>query len=220
MAKKRKRRNSKKVRKTIKRSMPSLFSGKAVLRQAGQWPLLECLIHAEWQDTYQITQILVARKSPRGNVAIGTFIVDLACLGVKNAYAALFHSVAEYRRELRSDMTSRQEMVKCDLDLAAKVIETAVNYAGSLGFKPNKDIKDALLVMGETHPEECATDVPVGGEDGQPMFIAGPYDDVKQIMRKLSRKVGESNYHFMAPIDSLTVFDDEFDEEEWEELDD
>jgi len=212
MAKKRKRRDSKRSRKVSRR--PLLFSGKSILRQAGQWPLLECLINAEWRDTYQITQILVARKSPRGNVVTGSFVVDLACLGVKNAYAALFQSAAEYRRKLRSDLTGRQEMMKCDLDLAAKVIETAVNYANSLGFKPNKDVKDALLVMGETHPEECDTDIPVGGEDGQPMFIAGPYDDVNQIMRKLNRKVGEGNYYFLVPADSLGFSDEMVEDEE------
>lgn len=217
MAKKRKRRDSKKSRKALKRPAPTLFRVKSTLRQAGQWPLLECLIHAGWRDTHQITQILVARQSPRGQVATGAFVVDLACLGVKNAFAALFPSARGYRREMRSGITDKQEMVTCDLNLAAKVIETAVDYAGSLGFKPNKDIKDALLVMGETHSENNDTEIPVGGEDGQPMFIAGPYDDVEQIMRKLDRKVGEGNYHFLTPIGPLGFFDDQFDD--WEDED-
>ena len=110
-------------------------------------------------------------------------------------------------------------MIKCDLDLAAKVIETAVNYAGNLGFKPHKDIKDALLVMGETHPENCDIEVPVGGEDGQPFFVAGPYDNVKLVMSKLNRALGEDNYRFLTSLGAPDFFADEFDEGDMEALD-
>ena len=191
------------------------------LKQAGQWPLLECLIAAEWRDTTKISQICVARQSPHGDVMAGAVVIDLGCLGVKNAYAAHFHSAHEYRREMRALLTKNQDLIACDLDLAAKVIDEAVKYAGSLGFKPNRDLKDVLLVMGETRPENCSTAVPVGGEDGQPFYFVGPYDDPDRVMRILDRKVGRGNYHFIVPLGSPDLFDDEFDEmDEWEEDDD
>jgi hypothetical protein len=52
---------------------------------AGQWPLLECWLTEEWQDVRQIVQILVARRGPRDEIAVGVFLVDLGCLGLKNA---------------------------------------------------------------------------------------------------------------------------------------
>jgi hypothetical protein len=173
---------------------------------------LECIIAEEWREQGAIIQLCVARQSPRGDVMAGACVIDLGCLGVKNAYAAHFHSAAEYRREMRSRITQNQKMIPCDLDLAAKVIDEAVKYANSLGFRPNRDLKDALLVLGETHPENCPTEIPLGGEDGQPFFVAGPYDDPGRIMRILDRKVGRGNYHFLAPIGPADFFDDEFDE--------
>ncbi len=194
--------------------------GRAKLRLAGNWSLLECIIAAKWRERGQIVQVCVARQSSQGEVFAGAFVVDLGCLGVKNAYAAHFHSAMEYRRLMRSALTRGQEMMACDLDLAAKVIDEAVKYAGNLGFKPNRDIKDALLVMGETHPEMCAEEIPLGGEDGKPLFIAGPYDDPDRVMRILDRAVGEGNYQFIVPMRPPGFFDDEFDEiDEWDEDD-
>lgn len=87
---------------------PRPLKGRALLRAAGGWPLHECLLTKTWQKTEEIIQILVARRSTTGQIAIGTFLVDLGCLGVKNAFTAFFDSQREYKRELRSEMMARQ----------------------------------------------------------------------------------------------------------------
>ncbi len=205
---KRRKRVKKTKRKGAAREIP-LSTGKAMLRRSSKWPLLECIISAGWRETNQIIQLCVVRQSPQGDVIAGVCVIDLGCLGVKNAYAAPFQSVSEYRRELRSHLTKHQKLIPCDLNLAAKVIVEAVQYAGSLGFRPNRDLKNVLLVMGDTHPETCAEEVPLGGEDGRPLFIAGPYDDPARIMRVLDRKVGPGNYHFIAPMDDPAFFEED-----------
>ena len=216
---KRRKRQKKVKKKGITRKIAQSL-GKAMLHRAGKWPLLECIIAADWRKPGEIIQVCVARQSPQGDVITGACVVDLGCLGVKNAFAARFHSVSEYRRELRSGLTQRQKMITCDLDLAAKVIAEAVKYAGSLGFRPNRDLKDVLLVMGDAHPGNCTEEIPLGGKDGQPFFIAGPYDNPDRIMRILDRKVGRENYHFIAPTGPSGFFDDKLDEiGEWNEED-
>ncbi len=172
---------------------------RATLQSAASWPLLECLLTKNWQKPGELVQILVARRSATGQVATGSFLVDLACLGVKSAFASLFNSTMEYR-QLRDGMTARQAMAPADLNLVAKIIREGVRYADSLGFKPDPDYRDALIVLGSADPDACATPIPLGGEDGQPLFIAGPHDDVGKIMRQLDKAVGPGNYHFMAPL--------------------
>ena len=191
-------------------------SEKGLLRQSRTWPLLECLISAEWQDPKQLTQICVARQSPSGDIAVGSFLLDKACLGAKNGYGRIFTSKRQYKKELRNPLMKSQEMTTCDVDMAAKIIDEAINYAQSIGFKPHKDTKQAFLVLGDTHPEKYADlEVPVGGEDGKPFFVAGPYDDVNRITRILNRKVGEGNYLYIMPIppDAEILID-----EDWVEL--
>ncbi len=205
MKKRRQKRKTKK--KGLVKRKPQT-TGKSALRRAKKWPLLECLISKDWRNTHELTQICLARQSSSGEILAGVAVVDLGCLGVKNAYAAHFYSAYNYRHELRARLEQNQSLVECDLDLAAKVIAEAVRYADSLGFKPNRDLRDVLLLMDDAHPENCTTEVPVGGEDGQPFYFAGPYDNSEQIMRVLDRKVGPGNYRFFVPLDDQPFFDD------------
>jgi len=85
------------------------------------------------------------------------------------------------------------------LDLAAKVVQEAIIYARSLGFEPNKDTGSALRILGETHPENCHEEIPLGGPHGRPFYMAGPDDNVKRIMMTLDRTVGPGNYHSVVP---------------------
>ena len=174
-------------------------SPRALLRASGDWPLYECLLTEEWQEEGAIIQILVARRSPSGQIAIGTFLVDLGCLGVKSAFASLFDTRREYE-ELRNGMMSRQDMVKADLNLVAKIVREAIAYAQDLGFKPAPDYRDAMLVLGDADPDACDVPIPLGGRDGKPFFIAGPYDNVDRIVAKLTRKLGPDGFHFMFPV--------------------
>ncbi|MEM7116061.1 MAG: hypothetical protein AAF614_26710 [Chloroflexota bacterium] len=189
-----------------------------MVRKSGSWPLVECLIPVEWQETEQIQQICIVRQSPAtGMVAAGVYLVDLACLGVKNAYAAPFHSVREYQEKLRTKLAEGQEMMEADINLAAKIIDESIVYAKSLGLKPHKDIRQANWVRGETHPEMCDEDIPVGGSDGKPLFVQGPYDNVDKIMRILDRTVGRENYHYLLAVGDpfntdMEMYDEDFDE--------
>lgn len=175
-------------------------SPRQVLRESGGWPLLECLISKEWQNTARLTQILVARQASDGRVAAGVFLVDLACLGVKNGFARLFGSRREYEQELRSLITGREAMVEADLNLAAKIIREATNYAANLGFRPHPDAADAMLVLGEANPDACDIPVPLGGPEGKPLYIAGPYDNAQAIINRLTRKLGPDGFHYFVAL--------------------
>jgi hypothetical protein len=194
-----KARQRKETKRKKKRTLSrSLFqSPRALLRASGSWPLHECLLSKEWQKE---VQTLVARRSPTGQIAIGTFLVDLGCLGVKSAFASLFDTRREYQQKLRRKMTSRQKMIKADVNLVAKIVREAIAYADDLGFKPDPDYRDAMLVLGDADPDACDVPIPLGGKDGRPFFFAGPYDNVDRIMAKLTRKLGPDGFHFIFPL--------------------
>jgi hypothetical protein len=197
-----KARQRKEAKRKEKRSLlRQLFqSPRALLRASGNWPLRECLLTKEWQKEGAIVQILVARRSPSGQIATGMFLVDLGCLGVKSAFASLFDTRRDYERKLRATITSQQDMIKADLNLVAKIIHEAIAYAQDLGFKPDPDYRDAMLVLGGADPDACDVPIPLGGRDGKPLFIAGPYDKVDRIMAKLTRKLGPDGFNFLFPV--------------------
>ena len=153
-----KARRRKKSKRKEKRSLLSRVfqSPRTLLRSSGSWPLHECLLTKGWQKEGTIVQILVARRSPTGQIATGTFLVDLGCLGVKSAFASLFDTRREYQRKLRAGMMAQQKMIKTDLNLVAKIIRDAIAYAKELGCKPDPDAPDAMLVPGEAHADPRA----------------------------------------------------------------
>jgi hypothetical protein len=187
-------------RKTKQRAAaPTPKGRRAQLRASADWPLHECLLTKNWQDTSEIVQLLVARKSPAGQVAAGAFLVDLGCLGVKASFGRLFDTEKEYK-EMRKEVESRQKMTKADPNLAAKIIREAVTYAKNLGFQPDSGYRDAMLVLGDADPDACDEAIPLG-KDGKPFFVPGPDDKVNLIMAKLTRKLGPDGFHYLVPTD-------------------
>jgi hypothetical protein len=207
-----KKRQKKLARKAAKRKAKKRASAplgrRAQLCASALWPLHVCLLTKAWRDTNEIVQILVARRSPAGQVAVGAFLVDLGCLGVKAAFGRILDDMGEFK-EMRSKVESRQEMVKADLNLAAKIIRDGLAYAKDLGFRPDAGYRDAMLVLGEADPDGCGETIPLG-KDGKPIFIPGPEDKVQLIMTKLTRKLGPEGFHFIVPIteDGSEVMDD------------
>lgn len=192
---------------------------RAELRAAAHWPVTECLITSSWQKPGEIIQLVVARQAPDGGIGAAVFLIDLGCLGVKSATVARFDSQREYREELRADLMAVQQMTAIGLDLAAKIVHEAVTYARSLGFSPDKDYYDAALLLAGAHPDQSQERVPLGGEDGRPLYVVGAYDDPASVVARLNRAVGEGNYTIVSPVDLLPGFDLETDGAEEEAID-
>ena len=95
---------------------------------------------SRWQEQAALAGILVARSSLQGQIAGGTFLVDLACLRVKSSAVRLFKSWRDYDRDMRQRILERQPMMPADINLVAKIVETGVEYARSLGFDPTRPI--------------------------------------------------------------------------------
>jgi hypothetical protein len=146
-------------------------------------------------------QILVARRSPSGQIAAGAFLVDLGCLGVKSAFASLFDSKRAYEQKLRRGITERQAMMEANLNLVAKIIREGIAYARRLGFNPDPDYREAMVLLGDANPDACDVPIPLGSKDGKPLFIAGPYDDMEQIMAKLEKAVGPGGFYYLVPLE-------------------
>jgi hypothetical protein len=208
-----KRQQKKLQRKAAKRksklqTTPSPPKGRrAQLRAASSWRLHESLLTKAWRDTGEITQIVVARRSPGGQVAVGAFMVDLGCMGVKAAFGTLFDSEDGYK-ELRNEVRSRQDMIKVDVNLVAKIVREAIAYAKPLGFHPDPGYRDAVLVLGDADPDACKESIPLG-KDGKPLFIPGPDDKVNLIMTKLTRKLGPDGFNYIVPLEGEQATMDE-----------
>ena len=168
--------------------------------QAVRWPVLECLVSEHWGDGRSLATVIVARRRDgQGLIAMALFLMDLQCLGGKNGFAAMFDP-SRYRSTCAAAMEA-QGAVAVSLDLAAKIVREGIAYGRSLGFSPHADVVRALPMLHGACPEHCDERVPLGGPDGQPLYIEGPDDDAKRIIDTLDRRAGAPEYGFVRRAD-------------------
>jgi hypothetical protein len=176
----------------------------ARMRQAAAAPILHCCAGSElWQEG--IGQVLISRQLPSGMVALAAFLVDMYCLGVKNAFVDIMPR-ARYDVDLYGKMCNQGELLKLRPECARKLVEGAVHYADDLGFQPHEDYQVAKLIFGDIAVEACDKEFTYG-KGGKPLFVAGPHDSAircEQIVRTLHGRCGPGEFHFLMPGDLVS----------------
>lgn len=174
-----------------------------IIHQARTFPLLECLISDNWQekDGQGLIEVLVAREQPDGNVCFATYLIDKFCLGLKNTFARTNFPPARYREESRH-LFRELNPVACPPELAHQMIYAAIDYAAQFGFMPQKDFAQSqyLLAPRGELPETYKLEF---GRNGKPFFIAGPYDNARQILKQLEQTAGPGNFDYLAMIPDM-----------------
>ncbi len=169
------------------------------LIESGVMPIHECLAPEEL-DQSGIGTVFVSRRMPDGDILMSSFLLDVYCLGVKDAFIRVA-SEMEYTGNLR--IAARNEHHKpIDPACARKLVEGAVAYAADLGFAPHPDYRSAKNIFGDIDPDECPTEFTYG-KDGKPFYIAGPNENRAKrdkIIGTLERKFGMDGFEYILPV--------------------
>jgi hypothetical protein len=183
------------------RPKPIRFHGSTqTLQQAREFPILGCWIMNGWQDQ-GITPVVVARQQAEDKIVYGVFLVDLYCLGVKNALWKIDISLKQFHRNLPRLCSDMPE--PCEISLAHELIYGSIDYAWQYGFEPHLDFGKASLILDlpEAHPRGNKVEF---GKDGKPFFVAGPYDNARTIVNQLMRTAGEGKFDYMLMLGEPT----------------
>ena len=179
------------------------------LQHAREYPILGCWIMSGWKDS-GITPVVVARQQEPGKVIFAVCLVDLYCLGVKDAYANADISQSKFERELARMCSGAPE--PCSVELAHEVIYGSLEYAKRYGFQPHRDFTaqmcDQVLDPPEAHARANHVEF---GKNGKPFFASGPYDDERKIdsvINTLMRTAGEGNFDFVIGFDGKDFIDE------------
>src|SRR5690606_33860432 len=105
----------------------------------------EAFLDKDWRDL-GIANIIVIRVRGDGSADFSAFLVDLLCLGVKDAFSDFDIMEAELRDhlDLRLPPEGREFIHPA---CAKKLIEGAIAYAQDLGFAPHRDYRKARKVL-------------------------------------------------------------------------
>jgi hypothetical protein len=157
--------------------------------------------HPEWAEldvpageAEGFAQVFVARETRRGRATVRGYLVDVHCLGVKNATDPEVMDAGRIPSAIRLYYASfDRPALEIPIELGRGLILGAMQYARGLGFEPADAFDgDAAAFLGEWDgPGRIAF-----GGDGRPFYLNGPYDDPAAVMRTLQRSVGAGNFHF------------------------
>jgi hypothetical protein len=172
----------------------------AIARQivlAANAPILECLIPANLFNR-GIGNLIFSRSLPDGRVALGMFLLDVFCLGVKNAFLAIV-TKDEYNRR-RSSWRAAENLQWIEPACLRKLVEGGVAYARELGFNPHADYSVAQQIFGDVETAACPSHFEYG-RAGKPFYISGPHETATQartIVGQLQRRLGPGNFDYLG----------------------
>jgi hypothetical protein len=155
--------------------------------------------------------LVVSRFKADGRVEAGFFLLDVFCLGVKDAGFHRFDSVADYQESLLIRLFPDEDPVRMTPAGARKLTEDAISYARGLGFSPGGDYKKASRVFGGITTADCDEQFLFGKGD-KPLYIQGPSDSparVERILRALEARCGEGGYHYIVAADDFEPLESE-----------
>jgi hypothetical protein len=160
-------------------------------------PIQESLVPANLFEQ-GIGNLLFSRAMPDGRIAVAGFLLDLYCLGVKNAFLYIM-TRAEYAEAMRN-WTAAQKMRPMGSACLRKLVEGGVAYARELGFSPHADYAEASRIFGDVESTACSTFFEYG-RDGKPCYISGPHEtpaQVHSIIEQLKRRLGPGNFDYLV----------------------
>ncbi|HWC91216.1 MAG TPA: hypothetical protein VG433_16220 [Pirellulales bacterium] len=185
------------------------------LKAADRWPIVAALV-PEGLWSIGLGQLVFARRMPDGQIALAVFLVDVFCLGVKNA---LWHTVTAGRfDEIVEGIGQREELKKVSPEYFSKLVHCAADYAQSLGFPPHRDFRHARLLLAGIDPSLCKEEFEFG-QDGQPFYIRGPGESLEKA-RAIVARVMELGGNFTIPTAEGFDLSEQFLEDDFEDDED
>ncbi len=192
-----KKRKGASIPKSLRQQSTS-YSSPAVIRHARDFPLVECWISADWQkDTPGLVEIIVARQQPGDAICFGVYLVDKLCLGLKDTFARANFTSARYQHEVQAIFRDQRPQA-CSPELAYQMIYESIDYAARFGFTPHKDFELTQYLLAPRGEFQASYKLQFGQKKGKPLFIAGPRDNVPEILKQLEKTAGPGNYDYIV----------------------
>src|SRR5437867_6457821 len=154
-----------------KRAAGALDAGLAgQVRRAAGAPIQHCLLSKTLFDD-GLGTLLLARGLTPYDVALGTFLLDSYCLGIKDV---MFRVVDEDEFEMYVEtMGAMSPFISVEPSYARKLLRELAAWARSIGFPPHRDFAVVEQLFGDVS-SDASDAVFHFGHEGKPVYIPGP----------------------------------------------
>jgi hypothetical protein len=185
-----------------------LHGGSPYRKLNGPGEIVACYVNADWRDA-GIATIHVLKRIPGGH-AMAAFLVDLWCIGLKDAYGRLDILPSEFDEGLdraRADM----EIARIDPALALRLIRGSIRFARQNGFRLPSKYDRWVSLLGDVG--DCSSaDLSDFGIDGGLRYV-GTMEDLRKrligcsVEQFMSRK--DVHYIIGSPVRSWSADDED-----------
>jgi len=186
-------------RKETRKSAPAAHDAKAAEWLAAAGAPIADVYTPEGMFDEGIGSVWFSRQLEDGRYALGVFLVDTFCVGVKSTMYAVLEP-EKYRVHLENFLhISEEQFVPCEPAYARKLVESAVAYAKGLGLEPHVDYKFAKIIFGAVDAADSDAHFTFG-RDGNPYYVPGPSDspaEQRRVVKQLE-KLRKDPYALLA----------------------
>jgi hypothetical protein len=159
----------------------------------------------EWHDPTPdesigglVTALVARRRRHRRGATVCVYLLDVYCLGVKNAMGPdTLDEQALHRLTNHAFSGYETPPIPAPIELVRELVLGAADYARHLGFAPHPDFDQARPHLGPWAGPSAIT----FGRNGKPSYISGPYDDTDHIIRTLQHAVGRKGFNYTIGVD-------------------
>lgn len=191
-----KRAKDKQKQRALAQRRQAMTSLSGQMQWASTFPIHRCYISDGIFGESGMGVIFLTRALSDGRIAMMFLLIDMHCLGVKDAGGQITTPAGFDRMFERSQAASR--FSPADPSRARKLTEQAIAYAQSIGFPPHADYRKVAPLWGDIDAAACTEEFTFGLA-GKPNYVAGPNDDAARqhlIVHRLRETVGEGNFNF------------------------
>jgi hypothetical protein len=166
-----------------------------VLRSAGT--PVRCCVVTEGLFDFGMGSLVLARGVTSHQLWVGMFLIDVFCLGIKDA---VFRQMDDEMLDAYLDASAAQGMPLADVEPghARKLLRDLSAWSQSIGIPPHRDFAIAERLFGDVEASDAAFQF---GRDGKPVYIPGPNDTPALVNRRLNHlreRLGDDGFDFGA----------------------
>lgn len=178
--------------KTIK--LPQSTESK-IRSRARNMKIGKCFINSDWEESRK-ANIIVTRVHSNDNLTIGFFHIDLALLGVVDAFYRF--NTPDYELDEMMDQIKQSDeegvFIEIDYGLAHNIIYGSVEFAEEYGFYPYKYFRTAKYILEVDDDNIPLIDIEFG-IDGKPTVFADVENPCIKEIAQLEETAGDGNFN-------------------------
>jgi hypothetical protein len=129
---------------------------------------LECWVNSNWRAT-GMANLLVLGQAGSGQYALAAFLIDIWCVGLKDAWGNADYSRLDFDQMLKR-AKERMPMVRIDTDAARRLVAGGIRFARHNGFRLPPDSDRWTAMLGDLGDIGIA-DLADFGKDGKLLYV-------------------------------------------------